>query len=132
MLDRNLRADRSWTRGAIALAERRAGDAVSALRIAAESHSCPICMLPALARAEEAAGEPRAAIATYERYLSTPWFWRYEPDAVDLGWAMKRLAELRESQDDTAGAADARSQLRQLWRKADPDVRASGRLDPRR
>ena len=38
-------------------------------------------------------GDPRAAIAAYERYLSTPWFWRYEPDAVDLGWAMKRLAE---------------------------------------
>ena len=89
-------------------------------------------MLPALARAQEAAGDPRAAIASYERYLSTPWFRRFEPDAVDLGWAMKRLAELRESQGDLAGAGGARSRLHQLWRSADPDVRVSvGLTQPR-
>ena len=52
------------------------------------------CLLPDLARAYEAAGKPGAAVTVYERYLATPWFWRYETDAVELGWAMKRLAEL--------------------------------------
>ena len=129
-LDRNLRFDRSWTRGAIALAEHRPALAVLELRAAAQSHPCAICPLPALARAQEAAGDARGAIASYERYLSTPWFWRYEPDAVELGWAMMRLAELKAAQGDAAGAAAARARLERLWAKADPELRTAVGVSP--
>ena len=130
LLDRLLRADRAWTRGVIALAERRPALAVSELRTAAESHPCSMCALPALARAEEAAGDPRAAIASYERYLSTPWFWRYEPDAVELGWAIKRLAELKAAQGDARGAAEVRGRLDRLWAKADPELKTAAEGSP--
>ena len=123
VIGRRLDPDRSWTRGVIALAERQPAQAVVELRRATNEHPCEICPLPALARAQEAAGDSRAAIASYERYLRTPWFWRYEPDAVEMGGVLRRLAELRAAQGDSAGAAEARARLAQLWRKSDPPLR---------
>jgi tetratricopeptide (TPR) repeat protein len=114
--------DRTWTRGVIALAEGRASVAESELRQAADAIDCPICTLPDLARAYDAAGKPGAAITVYERYLATPWLWRYEPDAAELGWAMKRLAELHDARGETAKADAVRGRLLQLWRRADPEL----------
>ena len=94
-LDRSMDSDRSWTRGVIALAEGRGSEAVAELGHAANEHMCAICPLPAFARAQEATGDVRGAIESYERYLSTPWYWRYEPDAVELARARRRLAALR-------------------------------------
>ena len=122
-LGRALRPDRAWTRGAIALAERRPAQALAELRLAAGTHACETCPLPVLARAYEAAGNAPAAAEAYERYLRTPWYWRYEPDAVELGWAIRRLGELRAARGDSAGAAEARARLESLWRKADPELR---------
>jgi hypothetical protein len=106
----------------IALVERRADDAESELRQAAETHFCPICALPDLARAYEAAGKPQAAAATYDRYVTTPWLWRYENDGAELGWSLKRLAELYDAQREPAKAASARNRLVQLWQRADPEL----------
>ncbi|HEX6048748.1 MAG TPA: BTAD domain-containing putative transcriptional regulator [Gemmatimonadaceae bacterium] len=119
-LARTAGPDRTWTRGVIALAEGRVADAESELRQAAEGLVCPICVLPDLARVYEAARKPDAALVVYERYLATPWLWRYEPDAVDLGWVMKRLAELYDARGEPAKAAAMRRRLLQLWRRADP------------
>ena len=121
-LGRTLASDRAWTRGAIALAERRPAQALAELRLAADTHACETCPLPVLARAYEAAGNAPAAADAYERYLRTPWFWRYEPDAVELGWAIRRLGELRAARGDSAGAAEARARLERLWRNADPEL----------
>ena len=118
------RAERHWTRGVIALAEGRIAQARTELDTAAATHVCPICALPALAHAHEAAGDAPAAVAVYERYLRTPWFYRYEPDAIELGWAMKRLGDLRAAGGDSAGAIEMRSKLAALWRRADPELRA--------
>ena len=96
-------AERAWTRGVIALAEGRVADVESELRRAADALVCTICALPDLARAYEAANKPGAAVTVYERYVATPWFWRYETDAVELGWAMKRLAVMRRRQRRCAG-----------------------------
>jgi len=123
-LDRNLRADRSWTRGVIAVAQRRIAQARVYLDSAVATHFCTICALPALARAHENAGDSRAAIVAYERYLETPWFHRYETDAIELGWAMKRLGELRSARGDSVGAMEMRERLERLWRRADPELRA--------
>ena len=51
------------------------------IRQAADLHLCPICPLPDLGRALEAAGRPGEAVQVYERYLSTPLF---EPFGADM------------------------------------------------
>jgi hypothetical protein len=81
-----------------------------------------MCALPDLARAFEATGKPGAAVTVYERYLTTPWLWRYEVDAPELGWAMKRLAELYDARGESEKAAAMRGRLLQLWRGADPEL----------
>jgi len=122
VLGRTAGPERAWTRGVLALAEGRSTVAESELRQASYALVCPICALPDLARAYEAAGKTDPAIAVYERYVATPWLWRYEPDAAELGWVMKRLAELYDARGEPAKAAGMRGRLLQLWRRADPEL----------
>jgi tetratricopeptide (TPR) repeat protein len=127
---RGLDPNRRWTLGTIAMAEGQPWQGEIEILQAAEAHTCPICALPDLARAYEVAGKPDSAIATYERYLQSPWQSRVETDEADLGFAMKRLGELYQQQNDRAKAAAQYSALLKLWRGADaelepllPDVR---------
>jgi tetratricopeptide (TPR) repeat protein len=122
MLRRQPIAERSWTRGVIALAEGRAAEAEPLLRVAAEQHPCTICALPDLARAYEAEGKLSAAAQVYERYATTPWFWRYESDALELGPALEHLAALYDAAGEREKAASARTRLVQLWRRADAEL----------
>jgi tetratricopeptide (TPR) repeat protein len=122
VLARTPDAERTWTRGVIALAEGRSAVAEAELRQAADGLACTICALPDLARAYEAVRKPAAAVTIYERYLATPWLWRYEQDAMELGWAMKRLAELYDTRGESAKATAMRGRLLQLWRRADPEL----------
>ena len=115
-------ANRRWTVGAIAIAEGRAWEGEIEIHTAAENHPCPICALPDLARAYEVAGKPDSAIATYERYLRTPWQRRFETDATELGFAMERLGALYQQQRDNVKAAALYTSLLQLWRRADPEL----------
>jgi len=69
-------------------------------------------------------------VTVYERYLTTPWLWRYETDAVELGWAMKRLAELYDARGDAVKATAMRGRLLQLWRRADPELQGVARQLP--
>ena len=121
-LERQQLGERNWTRGVIALAEGRAAAAEALLRTAAEQHSCTICVLPDLARAYEAVGKANAATAVYERYVMTPWFWRYETDALELGPALEKLATLYEAAGERGKAQGARTRLMQLWRRADAEL----------
>jgi tetratricopeptide (TPR) repeat protein len=121
-LERQLLAERTWTRGVIALAEGRAAAAEALLRTAAEQHACTICVLPDLARAYEAVGKANAATSVYERYVATPWFWRYESDALELGPALERLAALYDAAGEREKASGARTRLVQLWRRADAEL----------
>jgi len=114
--------NRRWTAGAIAMAERRPWEGEIEIHGAAEAIPCPICALPDLARAYEVAGKPDSAIATYERYVHTPWQRRYETDAIELGFALKRLGELYQSQNDRAKAAAQYTALLQLWKGADAEL----------
>jgi serine/threonine protein kinase/TolB-like protein len=116
-------AERSWTQGLLALAQGRPAEAEAELGRAAATHPCEICPLPDLGRAHEAAGHPAAAVAAYERYLATPWLWRYEPDAVELGWITKRLAELYEARGDRGRAMETYRRLLATWRNADSELR---------
>jgi serine/threonine protein kinase/tetratricopeptide (TPR) repeat protein len=122
IIGRHPTAERSWSRGVLALAEGRVSEAVTELEKAGELHTCEICPLPDLGRALEAAGRTRDAAAVYRRYLTTPWTWRYEPDAVELGWTTQRLAELEERAGDPGAAAATYTRLLELWRHADPEL----------
>jgi serine/threonine protein kinase/tetratricopeptide (TPR) repeat protein len=124
ILGRDLKAERSWTRGVLALAEGRAAQAVTELRQAAELHACEICPLPDLGRALEAVGERREAVKVYEHYVSGSWIWRYEPDAVELGWTLHRAGELHEELGERQKARTAYSRLVELWARADPPLQA--------
>jgi serine/threonine protein kinase/tetratricopeptide (TPR) repeat protein len=123
VLGRDPKAERSWTRGVLALAEGRVAEAVTQLEVAAKLHVCEICPLPDLGRALESAGRPQSAADAYGRYLMLPWLWRYEPDAVELGWTTQRLAELQERLGDRTAAAATYARLLALWRDADPSLR---------
>jgi serine/threonine-protein kinase len=112
-------AELAWTEGAILLAEGRAREAEPLLRRATEAHRCTLCGLPELARAQDAAGDASGAIETLERYLATPWLFRYELDAYDLGPALLRLMELYDARGDRARAQSARTRFLALWRRAD-------------
>src|SRR5678815_5743118 len=83
---------------------------------------CTICALPDLARAYEAEGKLSAAAQVYERYATTPWFWRYESDALELGPALEHLAALYDAAGERDKAASARTRLVQLWRRADAEL----------
>jgi tetratricopeptide (TPR) repeat protein len=120
IIGRHPTAERSWTRGVLALAEGRVPEAVTQMESARKLHVCEICPLPDLGRALEAAGRVGDAAAVYRRYLTTPWTWRYEPDAVELGWTTQRLAELEERQGDPRAARATYARLLELWRNADP------------
>jgi tetratricopeptide (TPR) repeat protein len=114
--------DRTWSRGVIALAEGRYAEAVAALRAVGDSMSCRICSMPDLARAYRAAGAPDSAIAVYERYLRLPWEWRFEPDAVELGWTLNTLGAMYQERKEPAKARDAYARLARLWRQADAEL----------
>jgi hypothetical protein len=92
------------------------------LREAARRHECPICVLPDLARAYDAAAKRELALATYEEYLTTPWLWRYETDAIELGRIMKRIGELHELRNDRTNAVAAYAKLLRLWENADGEA----------
>jgi DNA-binding SARP family transcriptional activator/tetratricopeptide (TPR) repeat protein len=124
LLGLNRPAERSWTNGVIALANGQASEAEADLRQAAETHTCPVCVLPDLARAYEAVHKPQAALITYEHYANTPWLWRYETDATELGFALQRIGELYTQQRDKEKATAAYEQLARLWRRADPELQA--------
>jgi serine/threonine protein kinase/tetratricopeptide (TPR) repeat protein len=123
VIGRDLKAERSWSRGVLSLREGRVNSAVGELERAARLHVCEICPLPDLGRALEAAGRTEEAAHVYQRYLTTPWLWRYEPDAVELGWTTQRLAELQERLGNREGAIATYGRLLELWREADPALR---------
>jgi DNA-binding SARP family transcriptional activator/tetratricopeptide (TPR) repeat protein len=119
---RNQRAERLWTEGNVLLAEGRSREAEPLLREATEISSCTLCALPDLARAREAQGNAAGAIEVYERYLATPWLFRYEVDAYELAPALQRLAALYESRGDRTRASRTRTRLLALWRRADAEL----------
>jgi len=118
-IGRSIKSERTWTRGVIALAERKWTQAIAELRQAAALNQCEICPLPDLGRALEGAGQPQEAVRLYEHYLATPWMWRYEPDAVELGWTLRRAAELHEQLGERDAARTAYARLLNLWDRAD-------------
>ena len=118
-IDRLMIAQLAWTRGEIALATGRVQEAERELLAASRSSWCTICVLPFLARAYDAAGKPDLALATYREYLATPWLWRYENDAIEIGHVLRRIGELHARAGRRDEAHNAWNQLLTLWRNAE-------------
>jgi tetratricopeptide (TPR) repeat protein len=116
--------------GAVALAERRAEDALAGFRYYYERYACPTCGLPLLGQAYELAGQPDSALAMYELYLATPEYGRMihgSSPAIGQGpfWLAviyERLGDLYEQRGDTAKAIDHYGKLVDLWKDADPEL----------
>ena len=112
----------------IAIAEGRAREAVNEIRASDTAPDGPVtdcapCLYAALGRAFDLAGMPDSAIARFERYLSTPYAFRFFPevDPRHLAGTYKRLGELYEN-TDKAQAVSYYSKFIELWKNADPEL----------
>jgi eukaryotic-like serine/threonine-protein kinase len=105
-------------RGFDALLSGRAADAVAAFGRRQHSDRCTNCGLPMLGLAYEQMGDTRSAIAAFERYLETPWIWRFETDAPWLAATMQRLVDLYERDGREGDAEGMRARLQRLRRDA--------------
>jgi tetratricopeptide (TPR) repeat protein len=110
-----------WARGQVALAEADFEAAVSEFR--EMDTGCLLCALPGLARAYDLAENADSALAVYERYVTTPSFWRLlDLDRFALGPMLERLAELYNERGDPDNAATYYARFVELWREADPEL----------
>ena len=106
--------------GAIALAERRPQEAITEFR--AQDQASLVGAAANLGRAYDLAGIPDSAIASYQRYLDTPFIGRLPLDAVWRARALYRLGELYEEKGDRVKAADRYAEFVKLWKRADADL----------
>jgi len=113
----------------IALAERRPLDAVKEFRLADQlpdgpADDCTICLAAALGRAYDRANLPDSAIASYERYIATPFAWRHDRplDPILLAGMHERLGELYEARGNRVLAADHYARFIAMWKDADPEL----------
>lgn len=111
--------------GLIALADGRHDEAIAILADASRFGQCSTCLLLDLGLAQELAGRPAEAIATYQRYR------KLAPSSLArgemLGFVLARLADLQLRAGDRPAATATRQHLRALWAGADGPLLA--RLD---
>jgi len=90
----------------------------------APANECAPCLPFDLARAYDAAGKPDSAAMMFERYLSTPaWFKAdAEMDGVRLPALRERLGQLYEGMGNTAKASENYRAFIELWKNADPEL----------
>ncbi|MBW8839950.1 MAG: tetratricopeptide repeat protein, partial [Gemmatimonadetes bacterium] len=114
----------------IALAEGKPLDAVAEFRRGdvgydgAPADECAPCLPFNLARAYDAAGKSDSAAALFERYLSTPYWRKSEPDMdpIRLPAIRERLAQLYEALGQPEKAAEQYRAFIELWKNADPEL----------
>ncbi|MFL5604939.1 MAG: protein kinase domain-containing protein [Gemmatimonadaceae bacterium] len=85
---------------------------------------CAPCVPFELARAYDAAGVPDSAAMMFERYLSTPAWFKLDPDMdpMRLPAIRERLGQLYEGMGNTAKAIENYRAFIALWRNADPEL----------
>ena len=115
--------------GMIALAEHKAAEASAEFRRGDSLPDGPsswfATRLPRyLGLAFDAANQPDSAIAQYEKYLSTPDYFRFaqDLDPVSLPAIRERLGQLYEAKGQNAKAAEHYRAFIELWKNADPEL----------
>ncbi len=109
-------------RGALARAEGRYDDAIAEFRAWDADEPCTMCALADLARAYDSAGQADSAIVIYERFVTSPWFYRIRLDAHYLAPVFERLGTLYEERGDAEQAIYYYGRLVELWTDADPEL----------
>ena len=112
---------------ALALAEGRVQNAISAYRAWYAEDKCAVCGLFELGRAYERAGERDSALAVYERAVTTPGLFRMFEEAPTLGPLYRRLGELHEERGQLDKARDYYGRFVDLWKDADAVLQPSVR-----
>ena len=116
--------------GEIALAASKPREALAEFRLGdvafdgAPATECAPCLPFNLARAYDAAGMPDSAAMMFERYLSTPYWFKPIPelDPLRVPAIRERLGQLYESMGNTEKAAENYRAFIELWKNADPDL----------
>ena len=112
---------RNALRGAVAVAERRHADAVRAFQ-QADMGDCTTCALPDVAFAQDLAGQPDSALATFERYFDTSDLFRWVVDPHFLAKSHRRAGELYEAKGEREKALSHYLMFVELWKNADPEL----------
>jgi tetratricopeptide (TPR) repeat protein len=129
--ERGLSDPATLARGHIAMARRDYDDAISRFERLDEG-LCWLCGVHGLARAYDLAGTADSAVATYERYVGTPWIRRWETDPFDLASSLERLGQLYDEQGEWEKAAEYYARFVELWRDADPELQPRVKAAQRR
>ncbi|MDF2774213.1 MAG: protein kinase [Geminicoccaceae bacterium] len=116
--------------GEIALASGKPREALDEFRRGdigfdgAPADECAACLPFNLARAYDAAGKPDSAAMMFERYLSTPTWFKSSPglDPVRLPAIRERLGQLYEEMGNTVKAIENYRAFIELWKNADPEL----------
>jgi eukaryotic-like serine/threonine-protein kinase len=116
--------------GEIALASGKPREALDEFRRGdagfdgAPADECAACLPFALARAYDAAGVPDSAAMMFERYLSTPTWFKLDPDMdpMRLPAIHERLGQLYEGMGNTAKAIENYHAFIERWKNADPEL----------
>jgi tetratricopeptide (TPR) repeat protein len=120
---------RWWAVGAVAEAEHRDADALTAWRGGYEQTGvCAVCGLFEIAGTMERLGHPDSALTSYERLVSRPSVQSaitYE--SFTLAPSYKRLGELYEAKGDRKKAADYYGRFLDLYQHADPELQPAVR-----
>jgi tetratricopeptide (TPR) repeat protein len=108
--------------GELAMAEGRYEDAIAEFRNQRETE-CRTCGLAQMGRAYDRLGRHDSATTIYERYVTTPDFFRIRNDANELPGTYRRLAELYEYRGNPERAREYYSRYVKLWANCDPALR---------
>jgi tetratricopeptide (TPR) repeat protein len=130
LIRREQESDLHQVLGEVALAERNAQEALVEFRRAdvgydgGPANECAPCLPFNLARAWDAAGQADSAVALFERYLATPYWFKVAPefDPVRVPAIHERLGQLYEARGDAERAAGHYQRFIELWKNADPDL----------
>ncbi|MBS1241235.1 MAG: protein kinase [Gemmatimonadetes bacterium] len=106
-------------RAYILLAEGKPREALDELA-RADRDMCRVCVMPPMAQAWEALGEPDSALALLQRTVDTPDDDRLNVDWLELPGIYSRLGAMYEARGNRDRALEYNGKFLDLWKAADP------------
>jgi tetratricopeptide (TPR) repeat protein len=106
-------------RGYILLAEGKPREALDEL-VRSDRDMCRVCVMPPMAQAWEALGEPDSALALLQRTVDTSDDDRLSVEWLELPGIYSRLGAMYEARGNWARALEYNGKFLDLWKAADP------------